>query len=87
MPYKPKCVRLNLDWTIEWRDERSRWLQGYLDSISFKPTSEELDMMSKYILWGKNKSTGLNGRQEGLELDTSRGTWDSDKFESLEALI
>lgn len=43
--------------------------------------------MAKYILWGKDPKTGLNGRQEGLELETRYGTWDAQKLESYDALI
>lgn len=42
--------------------------------------------MANYILWGKN-SDGLNGRQEGLELETRFKTWDTTQVESLDALI
>ena len=79
--------RLNLDWKLEWSDERSAFLTDYLKVIPFTPTEEELDTMSKYILWGKNRQTGLNGRQEGLELETRAGTWDTKEVESLEALL
>jgi len=79
--------RLNLNWKLEWSDERSAFLASYLNSIPFTPNAEELDTMSKYVLWGKNRQTGLNGRQEGLELETRSGTWDSHEVESLEALL
>lgn len=42
--------------------------------------------MANYILWGKN-ADGLNGRQEGLDLETRFKTWDTTQVESLDALI
>lgn len=79
--------RLHLDWSLEWRDERNEFAHKYLAQIDFAPTSEELETLGKYILWGKNRETGLNGRQEGLELETKSGIWDSKNTESLEALL
>ena len=79
--------RLNLNFKLETKEERVEFIEGYLDAIPFKPTTDELDMMAKYILWGKDLKTGLNGRQEGLELETRYKTWDSQHVESLDALI
>lgn len=79
--------RLQLDFSIQNRPERVDFAQKYLDTIKFVPTEDELDTIAKYILWGKDEETGLNGRQEGLELETRYGTWDSDRIESLDALI
>lgn len=69
--------RLNLNWKLEWRDERTTFASTYLDTIPFTPSVEELDLIGRYILWGKDRASGLNGRQEGLELETSSKTWDS----------
>ena len=82
-----KCKRLNLNWQLEWRDERTQFINSYLEVIPFKPTEDELEMMGNYILWGKNRQTGLNGRQEGLQLETAAGTWDAEPVESLDALL
>lgn len=79
--------RLNLDFRLETRPERVEFVRSYLNSIPFKPTESELDTISKYILWGKDPSSGLNGSQEGLELETRHKTWDSKRLESLDALI
>ena len=79
--------RLKLNWKLEWRDERVHFIESYLDSLNFKPTEDELTTMGNYILWGKDRKTGLNGRQEGLELETRAGTWDTKTPESLEALL
>lgn len=67
--------RLNLDWTLTTRDERTNFITKYLESIPFTPTSDELSTMGNYILWGKNEE-GKNGRQTGLQIDTKYGTWD-----------
>lgn len=87
MSYHYKCTRLNLNWSLETKEERSAFISKYLESIPFAPNENELEMMGRYILWGKTPETGLNGRQEGLELETSRGTWDSSPTESLDALL
>lgn len=79
--------RLQLDWTLEFNDERNKFVHDYLQSITFTPTSAELDTISKYILWGKDRKTGLNGRQEGLELETSAKTWDEKRVQSLDSLL
>ena len=79
--------RLKLDWNLQTRPERNQFVSSYLKTITYTPNEEELDMMGKYILWGKDPDTGLNGRQEGLELETSSRTWDSSQPESLEALL
>lgn len=82
-----KCNRLKLDWTLNYKDERVRFAHEYIDSFPFQLTPDELDMIGKYILWGKTHETGLNGRQEGLELETTNGTWDTHAPESLDALL
>ena len=79
--------RLNLNWKLEWSDERSAYVTDYLKVIPFKPNEEELEMMGKYILWGKDRETGLNGRQRGLVLETRAGTWDTKETDSLDALM
>ena len=44
-------------------------------------------MMGKYILWGKDPESGLNGKQLGIQLETKHGTWDEDRIDSLDALM
>lgn len=78
--------RLNLDFSLTKREERTKYIEKYLEAIPFTPTSSELDMMAKYILWGEN-SEGKNGRQEGLQLETASKTWDEKNLESLDALV
>ena len=76
---------IQLDFKLEWRDERAAFVAQYLnpnDSYS----SQELATISDYILWGKDRSSGLNGLQEGLDLASKWNQSDS-KVESLDALI
>ena len=79
--------RLQLNFALPTKEERVEFASRYLDTIRFQPTEDELDTIAKYILWGKDPKTGLNGRQEGLELETRYKTWDAQKTESLDALI
>jgi len=53
--------RLDLDFKLETREERTAFLNSYISSITFTPNEDELETMANYILWGKN-SDGLNGR-------------------------
>ena len=45
--------------------------------------------MGNYILWGKDRNTGLNAKQDGsVQLSSRSGDWDADsKYESLDALL
>lgn len=84
--------RLKLDFSLQYNDERADFLEHYLEDEMFQerpPTEEELEMMGNYVLWGKNRKTGLNAKQEGLVSLASRNKdWDNDgKCESLEALM
>lgn len=53
--------RLDLDFKLESRSERTDFLNKYIPTLNFVPTEDELETMANYILWGKN-SEGLNGR-------------------------
>lgn len=84
--------RLHLDFSLTYADERSEFLSTYLQRPEFctkPPTEEELETMANYILWGKDRITGLNAKQDGtVELATRHGDWDTDnKCESLDALM
>lgn len=84
--------RLKLDFSLQYRNERSTFLNTYLTQpqfISRPPTEEELETMGNYILWGKDRSTGLNAKQDGsVQLSSRSGDWDTDsKYESLDALL
>lgn len=76
---------IQLDFKLEWRDERAKYVQDHLTSdMKLSPT--ELNTIGDYILWGKNRENGLNGLQEGLDL-YSKWNQSDQKVESLDALI
>lgn len=76
---------IQLDFKLEWRDERVNYVKTHLnDTENF--SASELATISDYILWGKNRENGLNGLQEGLDLYSKWNQTDS-KVESLDALI
>lgn len=84
--------RLRLDFSLTYRDERSAFLDIYLREPQFEqkpPTEDELEMMGNYLLWGKDRTTGLNAKQDGtVQLVSKHGDWDTDsKLESLDALM
>ena len=75
--------RLDLNFQLETAEERTQFVNEYLPSLPFTPTQDELETISNYILWGKNKS-GRNIQQEGyVELKS----WARQPVESLEALL
>ena len=45
--------RLHLDFTIIGAEDRKKFLEEYLQRITFKPTPDELETMGNYLLWGK----------------------------------
>lgn len=84
--------RLRLDFSLQYRDERSAFLDIYLREPQFQdrpPTPDELETMGNYLLWGKDRQTGLNAKQDGtVQLVSKHGDWDADsKLESLDALM
>lgn len=84
-----KANRLKLDFSLQTDVERQAFLTQYLEHPMFKerpPTSDELETMADYLLWGKNEE-GLNGKQQGLDLKTKHGTWDDSPVDSLEELM
>ena len=76
---------LKLDFSIVWRDERADFVAKNINDTDTFSTSE-LNTISDYILWGRSRETGLNGLQEGLDLNSKWNQSDS-KIESLDALI
>ena len=82
--------RLQLDFSIVSQDDRAAFLETYLQQPQFiakPPTTDELETMANYVLWGKN-ADGLNAKQEGLvPLETRHKTWDASTVESLEGLM
>jgi hypothetical protein len=88
----PSTNRLHLDFSLSTNEERAAFLNEYLKRPEFikrPPTDEELEMMGNYLLWGKDPTTGLNAKQEGLvDIATRHGTWDrANDIESLEGLM
>ena len=83
--------RLQLDFKLVTTDERADFLNNYLQHPQFAkkpPTDDELETMGNYLLWGKDPITGLNAKQEGLDIETKHGTWDkNNSVESLEGLM
>ena len=82
--------RLKLDFSLSTTTERIEFLNKYLEQQQFEwddMTEEELETMSKYVLWGKDPATGKNGKQAGLHLETKHGTWDDNPVDSLDALL
>lgn len=82
--------RLKLDFALESNQERSSFIEKYLQEEQFQnhpPTEDELEMMGNYILWGKN-AEGLNATQEKIvQIDTRYKTWNRDEIESLDMLM
>lgn len=56
--------RLNLDFSLESGEERSKFLHKYLINSKLQNlTPTELETISNYLLWGKDKD-GLNCNQK-----------------------
>lgn len=88
MPYKTQedfklKNRLNLNFQLETAEERTQFINEYLPTLPFTPTQDELETISNYILWGKDK-TGRNIQQEGL---VELKSWARQPVESLDALL
>ena len=84
--------RLKLNFDLVYSDERAEFLQSYLQDPQFvfsPPTEAELETMGNYVLWGKNRATGLNAKQDGsVPLSSKSRDWDdARKVTSLEALL
>ena len=79
--------RLNLNWKLNLKSERVEFVKTYLDSISFVPTEEELEVISNYILWGKNTESEKDGparlKADGVFLESN---WSTTPVESLDEL-
>jgi len=75
--------RLRLDFSLETTSERLAFLNSYLPTIKFEPDDHEIETLSDYILWGKNKD-GLNAQQEGI---TTIKEWAPSQVDSIEGLI
>ena len=81
-----KNNRLKLDFSLQTNTERKEFLEQYLQTDMFKqrpPNEDELATMADYLLWGKDEH-GKNGKQNGLELRSKKGTWDDSPVDSLD---
>lgn len=84
--------RLKLDFSLEFIDERTNFVNDYVNQPQFKDkplSKEETETISNYILWGKRRDDGKNGVQrKEFEIDTKSKIWSgSENVESLDALI
>ena len=81
--------RLKLDWALSTSNERNAFVQQYINDPIFtsRPlTSDELETIANYVLWGKNEN-GLSIEQEGLvEMPRRNSTWTSQSVDSLDEL-
>ena len=84
--------RLKLDFSLEFIDERTDFVNNYVTQEQFKIkplTEEELETISNYVLWGKNREDGKNAVQrKEFDIETKSKIWsNSDNVESLDALF
>lgn len=83
--------RLDLNFKLETQEERTQYVQVYLQEPCFRtnpPTPDELETIGNYILWGKSTKTGLSVVDEKLvEIETRNKTWTKPVPESLEGLL
>lgn len=79
--------RLHLDFSIDSAQERSNFVNEYLNQFNDSLTTKEQETIANYILWGKN-SEGENFVQEKLgKIETKHSTWTREADESLESLM
>ena len=82
--------RLNLNFKLALRSERLDYVRTYLNSIRFEPNEYELEMIAKYILWGKESETDRDGaarlKKDGFQLESSHTDWTT-QTESLDELL
>lgn len=85
--------RLNLDFSLNYTQERNAYVQSYLTQPQFQsrpPTQSELETMANYILWGKQEQSNTNLVQDKeIQIQTRSGLWDksSAQIESLDSLM
>ena len=75
--------RLRLDFSLQTTEERLKFLESYLPTLTFTPDEHETETLSDYVLWGKNPN-GLNAQQEG---DVTLKEWASTKIDSIDSLM
>lgn len=78
--------RLHLDWTIERDIDRSAFVAKLLETLP-NPTDSEIEMMSKYILWGKDENGLSSVDRNEIQLESRGKSWNRNPSESLEALL
>lgn len=84
--------RLNLDFSLQYTDERVEFVNKYIERKEFAAnplTHQEIETIGNYILWGKDRKTGLNPRQDGsLIMPSKSGDWADDvRCDSLDSLV
>jgi len=80
-------MNIKLDFTLNSAYERTEWLNNYIKNFERPLTSDELEMMGNYLLWGKS-TDGLNEVQrKSVQIETRSKTWDEKAPESLEGLM
>ena len=82
--------RLHLDFSINGTSERKDFVDQYIQRPEFilKPlTSEELETIANYILWGKDADGASLVQKGDISIETRNKTWQRDDTESLDAMM
>lgn len=79
--------RLRLDFTLTTTEEREAFIEEYTRELTFTPTSDELEMMGNYILWGKDPDGKSSVQRKEIQISTRHNTWQKKDDESLDALL
>lgn len=80
---------LKLDFSIVTSEERAEFVSNFFGANpDYKPTQNELDTLSNYILYGKDQADGQSvvDRKE-VEIDTKYKSYAKRKAESLDGLL
>ena len=82
--------RLKLDFNLITTEERSDFVNKYIQKKEFETrplTSDELETIANYILWGKDSTSQKSAVDEGeIEIETRNKTW-KQEIESLDGLF
>lgn len=82
--------RLHLDFSLQTADERSAFINEYVQRPEFisKPlTEDELETIANYMLYGKDPD-GLNCTQrKEIQIETRNKTWQRNDTDSLDAIM
>lgn len=82
--------RLNLNFALSTNAERIEYIEKYLQLPQWKinpPTSDELETIGNYILYGKDKNGKNFVQKKEIQIPTRYGTWDRKEEESYEAIL